>query len=173
MHEIRFGELVNTKQSPFGPYYGSVDATPLFLVLIAEYVRWTGDLALVEELKLNIERALEWIDSAAASGFLTYHQEAEKGFPNQGWKDSSNSIVHASEEYAASPIALSEVQGYVYQAKMGLAPVFEAMGERELGAKLTREAEALCGSGSSRPFGWSRKRSMPSLWIKTGDGSSP
>ncbi|MCZ8512660.1 amylo-alpha-1,6-glucosidase [Paenibacillus filicis] len=145
MHEIRFGELVNTKQSPFGPYYGSVDATPLFLVLIAEYVRWTGDLALVEELKPNIVRALEWIDSAAAagSGFLTYHQEAEKGFPNQGWKDSSNSIVHASGGYAASPIALSEVQGYVYQAKNGLASVFEAMGESGLASKLAREAEAL------------------------------
>ncbi|CAM3002642.1 amylo-alpha-1,6-glucosidase [Paenibacillus sediminis] len=143
MHEIRFGELVNTNQSPFGPYYGSVDATPLFLVLIGEYVRWTGDLSLVQELKPNIERALDWIDhfSQAGAGFLTYHQEAEKGFPNQGWKDSSNSIVHKSGEYAASPIALSEVQGYVYQAKTSLAPIFAQMGDKALANKLEKEAE--------------------------------
>ncbi|MBP1154125.1 MULTISPECIES: amylo-alpha-1,6-glucosidase [unclassified Paenibacillus] len=144
MHEIRFGELVNTGQSPFGPYYGSVDATPLFLVLLGEYIRWTGDLSFVQELKSNVERALDWIDRGmeAGAGFLTYHQEAEKGFPNQGWKDSSNSIVHASGEYARSPIALSEVQGYVYQAKKSLAPIFERMGEQELAEKLEKEAEA-------------------------------
>ncbi|ALS20411.1 amylo-alpha-1,6-glucosidase [Paenibacillus naphthalenovorans] len=144
MHEIRFGELVNTHQSPFGPYYGSVDSTPLFLVLLGEYVRWTGDLSIVEELKPNVARALDWIDRGieAGSGFLTYHQEAERGFPNQGWKDSSNSIVHASGEYARSPIALAEVQGYVYQAKKSLAPIFERMGEMALAEKLVQDAEA-------------------------------
>ncbi len=113
--------------------------------MIGEYFRWTGDLSLVEELKPNIERALEWIDRAAReSGFLTYHQEAEKGFPNQGWKDSSNSIVHRSGEYASSPIALSEVQGYVYQAKMSLVPsFFELMGEAAFAAKLEEEAQQL------------------------------
>ncbi|GGG04065.1 amylo-alpha-1,6-glucosidase [Paenibacillus abyssi] len=145
MHEIRFGELVNTNQSPFSPYYGTVDSTPLFLVLIAEYVRWTGDLALVEELKPNIERALGWIDGiieGTGAGFLTYHQEAEKGFPNQGWKDSSNSIVHQTGQYAATPIALSEVQGYVYQAKKGLAPIMAVLGDQALADKLELEAEA-------------------------------
>lgn len=144
MHEIRFGELANTNQSPFSPYYGSVDSTPLFLVLIVEYVRWTGDLALVEELMPNVIRALEWIDAAdqAGNGFLTYHQEAEKGFPNQGWKDSANSIVHDTGAYAATPIALSEVQGYVYQARKGLAPIMERLGKQELAVKLQREAEA-------------------------------
>ncbi|CAH0117977.1 hypothetical protein PAE9249_00442 [Paenibacillus sp. CECT 9249] len=144
MHEIRFGELVATKQSPFSPYYGSADATPLFLVLIGEYFRWTGDLSLAEELKPNIERALAWIDAAMAkSGFLAYHQEAEKGFPNQGWKDSSNSIVHRSGEYALSPIALSEVQGYVYMAKQGMAPLFRLMGDDALADRLEREAGEL------------------------------
>ena len=148
MHEIRFGELVTTKQSPFSPYYGTVDSTPLFLALIGEYVRWTGDLTLAEELKPNMLRALEWIDRAvlAGAGFVTYHQEAEKGFPNQGWKDSSNSMVHASGEYAASPIALSEVQGYVYQAKKSLAPVFAAMGDTVLAERLEREAQELQAS---------------------------
>ncbi|KIL34206.1 amylo-alpha-1,6-glucosidase [Cohnella kolymensis] len=143
MHEIRFGELVNTNQSPFAPYYGSADSTPLFLVLIGEYVRWTGDASLVEELKSNIVRALEWIDSYAGraeTGFLTYSQEAEKGFPNQGWKDSPNSIVHESGEYASSPIALSEVQGYVYQAKKSLSPIFTKLGDTRLAMRLDKEA---------------------------------
>lgn len=145
MHEIRFGELVNTKQSPFAPYYGTVDATPLFLVVIGEYVRWTGDTSLVEELKPNIVRALSWIDSyveGEKAGFLTYRQEADKGFPNQGWKDSSNSMVHVWGDYASSPIALSEVQGYVYQAKKSLAPIFEKLGDSELARKLEQEAAA-------------------------------
>lgn len=146
MHEIRFGELVSTNQSPFSPYYGTVDSTPLFLAVIGEYVRWTGDLALVEELKPNMIRALSWIDryaEGAEAGFLTYRQEAEKGFPNQGWKDSSNSIVHETGEYAASPIALSEVQGYVYQAKKSLSAIFAKMGDNELADSLEKEASAL------------------------------
>jgi len=146
MHEIRFGELVTTNQSPFGPYYGTVDSTPLFLVLITEYYRWTGDLELVKELQPNIERALSWIDTKLeqeGTDFLTYHQEAEKGFPNQGWKDSSNSIVHKTGEFAKSPIALSEVQGYFYQAKKSLAPIFKAMGQAELADKLEQEADKL------------------------------
>ncbi|TFE27160.1 amylo-alpha-1,6-glucosidase [Cohnella luojiensis] len=145
MHEIRFGELVNTKQSPFGPYYGSVDATPLFLVLIVEYVRWTGDLSLAEELLPNVIKALAWIDTMdeTGNGFLTYHQEAAKGFPNQGWKDSANSIVHRTGEYAESPIALSEVQGYVYQAKNGLSPIMMKLGYPEFAIKLEGEAAKL------------------------------
>ncbi|PLS10373.1 amylo-alpha-1,6-glucosidase [Neobacillus cucumis] len=146
MHEIRFGELVTTNQSPFSPYYGTVDSTPLFLVLMAEYYRWTGDLSLVEELRPNILKALAWIDDAIkqrGSDFLTYHQEAEKGFPNQGWKDSSNSVVHESGEYGVSPIALAEVQGYVYQAKKGLAPIFHLLGDEKKAAQLETEAETL------------------------------
>lgn len=136
---------MTTKQSPFSPYYGTVDATPLFLVVLGEYYRWTGDLALVEELKPNVIRALDYIDSAleAGSGFVAYRQEADKGFPNQGWKDSANSIVHRSGEYAEAPIALSEVQGYVYQAKKSLAPIVAVMGEAEWGQRLEEEAEQL------------------------------
>lgn len=145
MHEIRYGELVTTNQSPFSPYYGTIDSTPLFLALIGEYYRWTGDLSLSQELKPNMLRALEYIDSAleAGSGFMAYKQEAEKGFPNQGWKDSANSIIHENGEYAESPIALSEVQGYVYQAKQSLVPVFAELGELELARKLETEADEL------------------------------
>lgn len=146
MHEIRFGELANTNQSPFSPYYGTVDSTPLFLILLGEYVRWTGDLSLVTELRAHIDRALEWMDQRCIqsnSAFLTYHQEAEKGFPNQGWKDSSNSMVHQTGEYARTPIALVEVQGYIYHAKQGLIPVFDQLGERELARRLEADAATL------------------------------
>jgi len=146
MHEIRFGELANTNQSPFSPYYGGVDSTPLFLILIVEYVRWSGDLSIVSELQSNIDAALHWIDTRSSSNdahFLTYHQEASEGFPNQGWKDSSNSIVHEDGQYAKSPIALVEVQGYIYYAKNGLAAIYEAMGEAELAKKLRYEAREL------------------------------
>lgn len=145
MHEMRFGELVTTGQSPFGPYFGTVDATPLFLVVLAEYVKWTGDLELVKELTPAITKALAWIDenSRKSGGFLTYHQEAELGFPNQGWKDSPNCIVQPDGRLAQSPVALSEVQGYVYYAKQQLASLLAALGNSGMAAKLRQEAVQL------------------------------
>ncbi|AET59212.1 hypothetical protein HPL003_12285 [Paenibacillus terrae HPL-003] len=146
MHEIRYGELANTNQIPFTPYYGTIDATPLFLMLIAEYARWTGDLEFVRELEPNIIGALEWIDRYGDRDddlFVEYHQESSKGIANQGWKDSGDSIVHRSGEYAKTPIALSEVQGYVFQAKMGIADLYEALGRNEESAKLRDEARRL------------------------------
>lgn len=146
MHEIRFGELVNTGQSPFSPYYGGVDSTPLFLMLLAEYVRWTGDLQLARELLPAVDAALGWIDARSAAdedGFLTYAQEASDGFPNQGWKDSANSLVHKDGSYASSPIALAEVQGYVYAAKNGLAYVFAAIGDGVRAERLQAQARSL------------------------------
>ncbi|MCZ0755454.1 amylo-alpha-1,6-glucosidase [Anoxybacillus sp. J5B_2022] len=146
MHEIRFGELANTNQIPFTPYYGTIDATPLFLVLLTEYVKWTGDLELVRQLKNNIDDALMWIDQYGDRDgdlFVEYHQESAKGIANQGWKDSGDSIVHRNGKYAESPIALVEVQGYVYQAKMGLADIFEQLKESERAARLRQQAKAL------------------------------
>lgn len=146
MHEMRFGELANTNQIPFTPYYGTIDATPLFLVLLTEYVKWTGDFELVRQLKNNIDDALMWIDQYGDRDgdlFVEYHQESAKGIANQGWKDSGDSIVHRNGEYAESPIALVEVQGYVYQAKMGLADIFEQLNEHEQAAKLRQQAEEL------------------------------
>lgn len=145
MHEKRFGELVLSDQSPFGPYYGTVDATPLFLMLIVEYVKWTGDLALFHELQPEIEKALQWIDvqSEQYGGFLSYAQEAEQGFPNQGWKDSPNCIVHSDGQLATSPIALSEVQGYVYYAKKELARLYSHNGNGEQATKLQQQASEL------------------------------
>lgn len=146
MHEIRFGELANTGQIPFTPYYGTIDATPLFLVLLSEYVKWTGDTETFKEMQKNVEDALTWIDQYGdrdGDGFVEYHQEASKGIANQGWKDSGDSIVHRDGSYAASPIALSEVQGYVYQAKSSIAEVFEALGQQKRANDLRKEAAQL------------------------------
>lgn len=146
MHEIRYGELAATNQIPFTPYYGTIDATPLFLVLLSEYTKWTGDLSLAEELLPNVEAALKWIDEYGdrdGDGFVEYHQESSKGIANQGWKDSGDSIVHRNGDYAETPIALSEVQGYVYQAKQGVAAIYEVQGKKEEAAKLRNQADQL------------------------------
>lgn len=146
MHEIRFGELAQTGQIPFTPYYGTIDATPLFLVLLSEYVKWTGNTDIMKELDANVVAALKWIDEYGdrdGSGFVSYHQEAEKGIANQGWKDSADSIVHRDGTYGESPISLSEVQGYVYQAKAGLAELYETFGKTELAVTLRHEAAQL------------------------------
>ncbi|HEX6923201.1 MAG TPA: amylo-alpha-1,6-glucosidase [Bacillales bacterium] len=146
MHEMRFGELANTGQVPFTPYYGSVDSTPLFLILLGEYVNWTGDLALFEELETNVEAALKWIDEYGdldGDGFVEYHQASSKGIANQGWKDSGDSIVHRDGSYAESPIALAEVQGYVYQAKQEMASIFEALNYKKRSEVLRSEAADL------------------------------
>lgn len=146
MHEIRYGELANTNQIPFTPYYGTIDATPLFLVLLTQYVRWTGDVHIVDTLSANIEAALNWIDQYGDRDgdlFVEYHQESSKGIANQGWKDSGDSIVHRNGHYAKTPIALSEVQGYVYQAKMELAEIYESLGNAEKSRNLVEQASKL------------------------------
>lgn len=146
MHEIRFGELSNTNQIPFTPYYGSIDSTPLFLVLLVEYCKWTGNFDLFHHLLPNIDAALSWIDNFGdrdQDGFVEYHQESSKGIANQGWKDSGDSIVHRNGDYAKTPIALAEVQGYVYQAKMGLSDLFNKMGEENKAFLLREQALSL------------------------------
>ncbi|WP_210608085.1 amylo-alpha-1,6-glucosidase [Priestia flexa] len=146
MHEIRYGELANTGQIPFTPYYGTVDATPLFLILLTEYIKWTGDLEFFKELQSNVEAALTWIDEYGDKDgdlFVEYHQESSKGIANQGWKDSGDSIVHRNGEYAQSPIALAEVQGYVYQAKMGVALLYEAVNKVKQATILKEQANLL------------------------------
>ncbi|WBL14895.1 amylo-alpha-1,6-glucosidase [Sutcliffiella sp. NC1] len=146
MHEIRYGELATTNQIPFTPYYGTIDATPLFLVLLTEYVKWTGDLQIVHDLASNIERAITWINEYGDRDgdlFVEYHQESSKGIANQGWKDSGDSIVHRNGDYAKTPIALSEVQGYVYQAKMGIASIYEQLNKSDRATQLREEAKSL------------------------------
>lgn len=146
MHEIRYGELAGTNQVPFTPYYGTIDATPLFLLLAAEYYQWTGDLALIKQIMPNIEAALAWIDEYGDCDddlFVEYAQKSSKGIANQGWKDSADSVVHRNGDYAKAPIALVEVQGYVYQALTGLAPIFRTLDNEARASVLEEKAEKL------------------------------
>ena len=146
LHEIRYGELANLNVIPHAPYYGTIDATPLFLVLAAEYFYWTGDEEFLRELLPNIERALDWCDTYGdrdGDGYVEYYQESSKGCSNQGWKDSGDSMVHRSGALAEASIALSEVQGYVYDAKVRLASVFERLGHAEKAAALREQAATL------------------------------
>ncbi|HEY9027146.1 MAG TPA: glycogen debranching N-terminal domain-containing protein, partial [Burkholderiaceae bacterium] len=117
LHETRGGEMAATGEVPFGRYYGSIDSTPLFLMLGGEYFDRTADLALVRELWPNFERALAWIDQHGdldGDGFVEYARRTDRGLSNQGWKDSHDAVFHADGRMATAPIALCEVQGYVY-----------------------------------------------------------
>lgn len=148
VHEMRLGEMSRRDLVPFSRYYGTVDATPLFLVMLAEYVIWTGDVALFRELRENVYRALDWIDTSGDTnrdGFVDYERQAERGLVNQGWKDSWDSLQHLDGSPVPGPVALVEVQGYVYAAKTGAATCFEALGDVERAARLRREAEVLRG----------------------------
>ena len=146
MHEIRFGELARLKEIPHTPYYGTVDATPLFLVLLVELLRWTGDLPLLEELWPNVEAALRWIDEYGdidGDGFVEFSKRSKAGVRNQGWKDSGGSLMSPDGERATLPAALVEVQGYVYHAKAGLARICAHLGRTGLAAQLQEQATAL------------------------------
>src|SRR5215469_8691082 len=120
VHEMRDGEMAALREVPFGRYYGSVDATPLFVMLAGLYAERTGDEATIDELWPAIEAALAWISGPAdhdGDGFVEYYRATEQGLANQGWKDSHDAIFHADGRLAEGPIALAEVQGYVYAAK--------------------------------------------------------
>jgi glycogen debranching enzyme len=146
LHEARLGEMPALGEVPFQRYYGSVDSTPLFLMLAGAYFERTGDTDFLHGIWPNIERALDWVDrygDADRDGFVEYNRRTSKGLVHQGWKDSNDSVFHADGSLAEGPIALCEVQGYVYAAKSRVASVAEALGREELAVKLRREAEAL------------------------------
>jgi glycogen debranching enzyme len=122
LHEMRRGEMAALKEVPFGRYYGSVDSTPLFLILAAAYYARTADLDFINSIWLNIESALSWVDhygDVDGDGFVEYEQKSKKGLLQQGWKDSHDSVFHKDGRLAEPPIALCEVQSYVYGAKKG------------------------------------------------------
>lgn len=138
-HELRSGEMANLGEVPFGRYYGSVDATPLFLLLVAEYYAWTADLDSVRRLLPNIKAALTW----CGEGWLTFQADTGLGLAVQSWKDSRDSLSHRDGQIATGAIAVSEVQGYIYDAKRRLVPLMEALGESELAGRLRLEALTL------------------------------
>jgi glycogen debranching enzyme len=146
LHELRTGELARTGHIPHTPYYGTVDATPLFLMVAGGYYHWTLDLDTMRQLRPALDAALRWIDEWGdrdGDGFVEYHQRAPAGLINHGWKDSHDSIVHADGSIAQGPIALVEVQGYVYEAKRRIADVYEALGDATRADQLRSEAGKL------------------------------
>lgn len=143
LHEIRQGQLANLGQIPHTPYYGTVDATPLFIILLAEYDRWLADAEFLDEMWGPLERALEWIDRFGdldGDGYVEYLCRSPRGLFVQGWKDSLDSVVHLDGRLGSGPIALVEVQGYVYRAKLQAAALCRARGKRAMADQLEREA---------------------------------
>lgn len=120
LHEMRSGEMANLGEVPYKRYYGSIDATPLFIVLFTETIRWTGDHALLNELLPSVERALAYLEENAdldGDTFIEYHNQVSGGLAVQSWKDSTHSMVHKDGIHSESPMAVVEVQGYLYDAK--------------------------------------------------------
>jgi glycogen debranching enzyme len=159
LHEVRTGEMSRTGELPFATYYGSVDATPLWLILLGETHDWTGDDALVERLWPNAMAALAWIDRSGdldGDGFVEYRRRARLGLINQGWKDSTDAIRDRDGRTAEPPVALAEVQGYVHDAKRRMARLARHRGEVELADRLEGEADTL------------KARFNDAFWMKDG-----
>ncbi|MFQ6020150.1 MAG: glycogen debranching N-terminal domain-containing protein, partial [Dehalococcoidia bacterium] len=158
-HELRRGEMANCGEVPYARYYGSVDSTPLFLLLANEYYRWTADLELMLALEPALRGAIQWIDRYGdldGDGYLEYKRNSKRGLDNQGWKDSFDSMTHADGTLLKPPIAVVEVQGYVYAAKKGLARVFSDLGDHSQAEQLWADAERL------------RRRLNRDFWLKDG-----
>ncbi|MCS7051036.1 MAG: amylo-alpha-1,6-glucosidase, partial [Thermomicrobium sp.] len=149
LHELRFGEMVRLGETPHSPYYGTVDATPLFVVTFCELMNWVGTPALFDELFPAVEAALDWIDRYAdhdRDGFIDYGKVSPRGLEHQNWKDSHNALLFPDGGEPVPPIAPVEVQGYVFQAKRMLAAVLHRFGgssAQMLAARLRAEAEQL------------------------------
>jgi glycogen debranching enzyme len=146
LHEMRGGEMAALREVPFAQYYGSVDATPLFVLLTGLYVERTGDDETLAELWPAVEAALHWVDGAGdpdGDGFVEYQRASEQGLANQGWKDSYDAIFHADGRLAEGYIALAEVQGYVFAGKRLAARCALRLGLGDKARKLEAEAQRL------------------------------
>jgi glycogen debranching enzyme len=160
LHELRIGEMARMGEIPHSPYYGSIDATLLFLILIGRHAAWTGELTVFNDLRKNIEMALQWMSRYGdlnGDGYIEYMSTSEKGLVNQGWKDSGDAIVNADGSLAEPPIALVEIQGYAYLAKITLADLYGRAGETGRAEQLRKEAEEL-RSRFNRDFWLEEKR---------------
>jgi glycogen debranching enzyme len=146
LHEYRVGDMAASGELPFDPYYGSIDSTPLFLILAGEYFRWTGDLDLMRQLADPIRRALSWMavyGDPNGSGWLAYEKRSEKGLVNQGWKDSWDAIFHEDGRFLEPPVALVEVQGYAFAALNAASQILGALGDHEIANDLARAARSM------------------------------
>ena len=157
LHELRTGEMARHGEIPHTPYYGSVDSTPLWLVLLGATFDWTGDRGLVDRLWPNALAALDWIDRYGdrdGDGFVEYERRSDRGLVNQGWKDSSDAIRDRTGRESVAPIALAEVQGYVFDAKRRMAILARLRGEDDLATRLEADAETL------------RRRFEEAFWVE-------
>ena len=145
-HETRGGEMANLKEIPFKMYYGTIDATPLFVSLAGAYLERTNDVATIQNIWPHIKRALYWIDHYGdidGDGFVEYKTKSSKGLTNQGWKDSQDSVFYEDGKLAQDPIALCEVQAYAYDAKVRAAEIAGILGEHDFQQQLREEAREL------------------------------
>lgn len=141
LHEVRFGELARSNSIPHTPYYGSVDATPLWLILLYDYFKWTNDIETLEKLWPNALACLGWMDNYALhNGFAAYIRKSEEGLENQAWKDSWDSYMDSEGNLAEAPIASVEVQGYFHLAKLRMSRLANYMNDKNLSARLVAEA---------------------------------
>jgi glycogen debranching enzyme len=164
VHEMRFGEMAATSEIPFGRYYGSVDSTLLFLWLLGRCIVTTGNLELADRLWPNVERALEWVErwgDLDGDGYVEYLRKTPRGLANQGWKDSFDAISHANGELAKPPIALAEVQGYLYAAYFSISDVAYRLGHNGLAQRL-KERAAVLKRAFARDF-WLEREGMVAL----------
>jgi glycogen debranching enzyme len=146
LHETRGGEMAALGEVPFARYYGSVDSTPLFVMLAGAYYACTGDLPFIRKLWPHVERALNWIDEYGDSdgdGFVDYARRSPRGLVQQGWKDSQDSVFHSDGTLAEGPIALCEVQAYVYRARADAARLADILGFAERARELEGRAQRL------------------------------
>lgn len=155
LHEARHGEMANLGEVPFGRYYGSIDSTPLFVMLAGEYLERTGDVETVRRLWPNIEAALNWIERYGdrdGDGFVEYERRTGQGLANQGWKDSHDAIFHADGRLAEGPIALVEVQAYVYAAWRAAEQIAARLADAKRADAFREKAEALRARFDDRFF---------------------
>lgn len=170
MHELRAGEMARLKEIPFVPYYGTVDATPLFLILYTDYCKHTNDLKFAREYWDKAKMALDYLDKESANGekYLVYGKAANAALSNQGWKDSGDSITNADGSLGRPPIAVCEVQGYLYKAWLNMADLAEQL-HKETEAKRYRKQAARLKERFAKDF-WDHELKMPALALN-GDGS--
>jgi glycogen debranching enzyme len=143
LHELRLGELAHFHKVPHTPYYGTADATPLYLVALHEAWRWLGDDALLRRYRASAERCLEWIDRYGdldGDGLQEYRTRSDRGYENLGWKDAGDAVVYPDGSQVHQPKALCELQGYVFDAWMRMAEIYDALGEPSLSSGLRRKA---------------------------------
>ena len=167
LHELRYGELAHFKLIPHTPYYGTADATPLYLVALHAAWRATGDRALIERHLATAEACLTWIDKYGdrdGDGFQEYQTRSTAGYENMAWKDSGDSVMYPDGKLVRGPKALCELQGYVYDAWMRMAEIYDEL-EQQSGAP-TRCARRprYCSRSSTRHFGTRSQASTPMLW---------